>query len=164
MFDPARWPPALLGTAVGALILLIVLLIGALLLSQARLRRAQGRWSQASRGRNAAAQRGEREAERLLQAHGYEIIDRQATLDGALWVDGERRCFTVRLDLLVRRDGQDFIAEVKTGDRAPDPLYPPTRRQLLEYALLLPDYGVLLIDMEQETIIEVEVEVEGGAG
>ena len=69
MFDPARWPPALLGTAVGALILLIVLLIGALLLSQARLRRAEGRWSQASRGRNAAAQRGEREAERLLQAH-----------------------------------------------------------------------------------------------
>ena len=36
--------------------------------------------------------------------------------------------------LLVERRGRRFVAEVKTGERAPDPLARPTRRQLLEYA------------------------------
>lgn len=159
MLDPARWPPDWLGLGVGALICLVILLSLALGLGWLRLRRAEGRWSRASRGRNAAAQRGERAAEQLLEAHGYEIVDRQATIEGRMWVDGAPAAFTVRVDLLVRRAGQDFVAEVKTGDRAPDPLYPPTRRQLLEYAVLLPDHGLLLVDMEEQAVLQVELEL-----
>ncbi len=31
-----------------------------------------------------------------------------------------------------------------------------TRRQLLEYALLMPDHGVLLVDMEAGALVEVD--------
>ena len=62
----------------------------------------------------------------------------------------------LRADLLVERDGMRFIAEVKTGERAPDPSFPPTRRQLLEYRLAFDPYGVLLVDVEAGEIFEVD--------
>ncbi len=111
-----------------------------------------------SRGRNQIAQRGEADAEALLTAHGYRVLDRQVTLTGVLWVDGASEPFDVRLDLLVERDGQPWIAEVKTGRRAPDPAWPATRRQLREYAALLPDHGVLLVDVEGGEIFRVGFE------
>lgn len=140
--------------------LLLLLLVGALLLVclwlWARLRAAQGRWSRASRARNRRAQGGEAAAEALLEAHGFTVVERQAVVEAAMWVDGEERRYTVRFDLLVHKGGQNYVAEVKTGERAPDPTHPPTRRQLLEYALLMPDHGVLLIDMEDGAIVEVD--------
>ena len=140
--------------------LLLLLLVGALLALclwlWARLRAAQGRWSRASRARNRRAQGGEAEAEALLEAQGYTVVDRQAVVEAVMWVDGEERRYAVRLDLLVRKNGQDYVAEVKTGERAPDPTHPPTRRQLLEYALLMPDHGLLLVDMEAGALIEVD--------
>lgn len=113
-----------------------------------------------SRARNRVAQRGEADAEALLTAHGYRVLDRQVAVAGALWVDGEAEPFEVRLDLLVERDGCRWIAEVKTGQRAPDPAWPATRRQLREYAALLPDHGVLLIDVEGGEIFRVGFEPE----
>ena len=62
----------------------------------------------------------------------------------------------MRLDLEVERSGQLYVAEVKTGTLAPDPTLAATRRQLREYAALLPDHGMLLVDMESETITEVD--------
>ena len=64
--------------------------------------------------------------------------------------------FGIRIDLLLERDGVLYIAEVKTGDLAPDPRHGPTRRQLREYADLLPDHGVLLVDADAGTIQEIE--------
>jgi hypothetical protein len=75
---------------------------------------------------------------------------------GTVWIDGEPVDFGVRVDLLLERDGQPFVAEVKTGDLAPDPRHGPTRRQLREYADLLPDHGILLVDVEAGAVHEVE--------
>ena len=73
-------------------------------------------------------------------------------------VDGEPVDVRVRADLLVARDGLRYVAEVKTGGQAPDPTYPPTRRQLLEYMLVFEPDGLLLVNPDEGTITEAEYE------
>lgn len=111
------------------------------------------RWGNRRRQRRAAV--GEDDAEDLLQAHGYRIEDRQVTRPWTLWVDGEPREVRSRADLLVSRDGLCFVAEVKTGARAPDPTRPATRRQLMEYDWVFEVAGVLLVDPAAGCIHEV---------
>ena len=60
-----------------------------------------------------------------------------------------------RVDLLVVRHGKRFAVDVKTGDIAPDPRHPATRRQLLEYLLAFEVDGVLLVDMRARRIHEI---------
>lgn len=131
------------------LVALVFVLVG--LLVQARARAGA-----ASRHRNARALAGETDAEALLASHGFRIRGRQVAFPGTVWIDGEPVDFGVRVDLLLERDGQPFVAEVKTGELAPDPRHGPTRRQLREYADLLPDHGVLLVDVEAGAVHEVE--------
>ena len=111
---------------------------------------ALARWFRGatSRRRNRLAQRGERTAETILNDAGYDVIDRQARAWWSMAVDGVPVEIEVRADLLVRRRGRTFVAEVKTGNRAPDPRHPPTRRQLLEYSLVFGAREVLLVDVE----------------
>lgn len=109
-----------------------------------------------SRRRNRAALEGERAAEALLVAHGYHVVARQERALGFVHVDGEEHTFEVRADLVVTREGGRFVAEVKTGATAPDPLHPATRRQLLEYALVFDLDGVLLVDVGAGTVREVD--------
>lgn len=101
----------------------------------------------ASRTRNRVAQHGEGDAEAILARAGYRVVERQATARWSMSVDGEEVPVDVRVDLLVQRRGRRYVAEVKTGDRAPDPTHPPTRRQLLEYALVFDAREVLLVDV-----------------
>ena len=103
------------------------------------------------------SQRGEREAERLLARHGYEILDRQVTQRWHLSVDGHPKAVHSRADLLVqsRRSARRYVAEVKTGRRAPDPTLPATRRQLMEYLHVFPVDGVLLVDSDAGRIHRV---------
>ncbi len=119
------------------------------------LRMSLGRASRASRDRNRHAQAGELQAERLLERAGYAILERQAARSWRVEVDGEACEASVRADLLVERDGMTFVAEVKTGHLAPNPLYPPTRRQLLEYLFVFDPDGLLLVDVESGSLREV---------
>jgi hypothetical protein len=109
-----------------------------------------------SRDRNRRAQRGEHDAERLLEKHGFSVIERQARRRWTVRVDGEDEGAEVRADLLVQKDGLLFVAEVKTGDLAVDPLFPATRRQLLEYFFVFEPDGLLLVDPEASSVVEVE--------
>jgi hypothetical protein len=104
-----------------------------------------------SRRRGAA---GEEKAVSLLEDAGYEILDEQAQLDVAWVVDGESREYEVRADLLVKRDGERYVAEVKTGEAA-DLGDRNTRRQLLEYAVVFDCVGVLLVDATKGNIHSV---------
>ena len=88
----------------------------------------------------------------LLEAHGYRILEEQARGRWAVEVDGEDHEVDLYADMIVERGGARFVAEIKTGDRAPDPLRPATRRQLLEYLLAFEPDGLLLVDMDAETI------------
>ncbi len=135
---------------------LILLGLGAVALALAiALRLLATRGSRRSKRRNRVAQRGETAAERLLERHGYEILERQVQAAWTFHVDGEPVEARVRADLLVQRRGQVYVAEVKTGDRAPDPSHPPTRRQLLEYRFAFDPDGLLLVDMSARRVHEV---------
>jgi len=97
----------------------------------------------------------ERRAERLLERAGYGIEARQATRRWSIACDGEPVEVLLRADLLVHKHGARYVADVKTGSRAPSIRTAATRRQLLEYWHAYDVDGVLLIDMEQEHIHEV---------
>lgn len=106
--------------------------------------------------RGARARQAEIEAEDLLERQGYRIVDRQVTQEWPMDVDGERVPASLRADLLVQRDGYEYIAEVKSGRDATRATFPGTRRQLLEYLLAFDVDGVLLVDMVQGRVVQVE--------
>ncbi len=74
-----------------------------------------------------------------------------------MWIDGEPVEVGVRADLWVGLGERRYVAEVKTGGRAPDPTHPATRRQLLEYRVAFEPDGLLLVDAEEGRIILVEL-------
>jgi hypothetical protein len=100
--------------------------------------------------RFARARRGEVEAVSVLARAGFRVQEAQTSRTLTVEVDGKRLGYVVRADFLVRDWlGRRYVAEVKTGERAPDPLHAPTRRQLLEYQVGYPEArAVLLVDME----------------
>lgn len=117
--------------------------------------RAHTRIRRNNLARQAVARVGEEEAERLLERGGYRVVDRQVTGAFTLWIDDEPVALRCRADLLVERRGERFVAEVKTGSRAPDPTHPATRRQLMEYLVAFPVSGVILVDMERRVLRRV---------
>lgn len=122
------------------------------------LRRAPGR---RQRARLRRALRGEREAEQLLEARGFVIEARQAPTELVIHLDGAPVTVGVRVDLLVRRGSERYVAEVKTGKLAPRIQHAATRRQLLEYALAFDVDGVLLVDAEAGLVQRVEFPTAG---
>jgi len=136
--------------------LLVLLCLVLLCLALLAWRRASTRVARNNRARQRVAEAGEAQAEVVLCRAGYRVLDRQVTGRWVLWIDGEVHEVRNRADLLVSRAGRRFVAEVKTGEHAPDPRNPATRRQLLEYALAFPAHGVLLVDMASRSIHEVE--------
>ena len=135
--------------------IIILTLIAAVVFLGLWIRWQSGAGSRLARARSVRANAGEVDAEQLLYASGYRVLDRQVRCLWWFCVDGEEQEVEVRADLLVEKNGQRFVAEVKTGTHAPNPAFPTTRRQLLEYGLAFDPYGVLLVDMEQEEIMEV---------
>ena len=109
------------------------------------------------RGRayNIRGQRGELAAEALLEAHGFRLIARQIETSYAVEIDGEEVEVPLHADFLVARGGEQLVAEVKTGRRAPRFQHAETRRQLLEYQLAFGVGSVLLVDVEAEQLREV---------
>jgi Holliday junction resolvase-like predicted endonuclease len=136
--------------------LLLLLCLALLGLAVVAWLRAAGRVRRGNLARQRVASAGEVEAEQVLARAGFTIVDRQVTGRWCLWIDGEPHEVSSRADLLVHRHGRRFVAEVKTGEHAPDPRHPATRRQLLEYHLAFPVHGVLLVDMEARRIHRVD--------
>jgi PD-(D/E)XK nuclease superfamily len=114
------------------------------------------RWRAALLSRRfARAQRKEREAPRLLRRAGYTVLASQVEREFSFWVGGEPVLVHLRADYLVSKRGRLYVAEVKSGQRAPDPTERATRRQLLEYRAAYEVDGVLLVNAEARSIAEV---------
>jgi hypothetical protein len=139
-FEPALIGLVLFGLALGVWLALRVV---RLLDRRARQRRA------------VRAQLAERQAEQLLQSSGYEVLGRQVRRSWSVLVDGRELGFELIADYVVRAGGQDWVAEVKTGERALDLRHAPTRRQLLEYREAFGATGVLLVDAEGRRVQRV---------
>lgn len=112
----------------------------------------QGEPSRRARRRVARAIQGERAAERFVQEQGFRILAIQPEYTWQLSVDGQPARVVLRPDLVLERDGRRYVADVKTGNSAPDPLTSSTRRQLLEYLIACKVDGVLVVDVEARRI------------
>ncbi len=132
---------------------------GIAVLQTARLwwRGAAVRWRLRDQAARAVA--GELAAEKLLRKAGYRIEARQALQRWIVRVDGAPHEVLLRADFVVTRDRRRFVAEVKTGNEAPDIAAPATRRQLLEYRCAFAVDGVLLVDAELRQIYNIEFDV-----
>ena len=106
--------------------------------------------------RTGRARRMELRAAGMLEAAGYTVIDTQVAGQTHVVLNGTSLHVEVRADYLVTRAGRTFVAEAKSGARAPDVTNRATRRQLLEYAIAYDTDGVLLVDTESGTVYEVE--------
>jgi hypothetical protein len=115
------------------------------------------------RARTERAQRGEREAEGLLEGAGFRVIGRQVQGAYRLWAGGEERSIGVRADYVVEAGGRRLVAEVKTGVWAVEIGNAATRRQLLEYRVAFDVEGVLLVDAEAGRVDEVRFPLPGRA-
>lgn len=102
------------------------------------------------------ARSGENRAAALLRAAGFEILEQQPTCVWPIAVDGITTNVESRADFLLRRGGLLFVADAKSGQRAPDPRLPATRRQLLEYLLVFEVDAVLLVDTERGVILTLD--------
>ena len=118
------------------------------------LRSARGSWRARRRAGRAIA--GEDSAAGMLRRAGFRIVARQARAWWAPLVDGEPHETEVRADYLVEGRGELLVAEVKTGEEAPQLATAATRRQLLEYQVAFAVDGVLLVCPERAVIHRVE--------
>lgn len=112
--------------------------------------------SRRSKKRLARAIKGEIEGEAYMRTLGYRVVAVQPEYVWDLTVDGKPARVVLRPDLIVEKDGRRYVADVKTGRYAPDPLSSSTRRQLLEYYLALKVDGVLVVDIESRRIRHLE--------
>jgi len=99
--------------------------------------------------------RGQEHARTLLERWGFEVLAAEPVFKGEVEVDGEARPISIRPDFMVQRAGELAVVEVKTGERAGDPCLRSTRRQLREYAALIPADMLYLLDAEAEALIRV---------
>ena len=99
--------------------------------------------------------KGEGIAVKLLNKAGYEIIDEQVSFPGFLFENNNKIEYLVKPDFLVEKDGEKYIAEVKTGASALIQNR-STRRQILEYSHLNQNKTVLLIDIENKKIKKID--------
>lgn len=142
--------PGWLALAALGLLVVAAMAFGARLALRTRKRLADRRLRKRSR----RAGRAELDAVTLLRRCGYVVRDRQVERILALTVDGEPRPYRVRVDYLVSDGrGERYVAEVKSGQTAPDPTHTATRRQLLEYRLGFPEVrAILLVDVPGERV------------
>jgi hypothetical protein len=117
------------------------------------MRELRGSWR--AKRRAARAGYGEDRAAILLEAAGFDVLERQARVDWAPLVDGLPQHLELRADYIVEYGGELLVAEVKTGDEAPSVDTAATRRQLLEYYVAFAVDGVLLVCPERGTIQRV---------
>ena len=128
------------------------------LVAIARSLAARGR-SRVARRRARVARDGEVAAVELLAAAGFEVTATQAVHAWSLTVDGEPHEASLRCDYLADRDGERWVAEVKTGGEAPRLGNAATRRQLLEYQVAYGAVGVALVDATTGVVHEVRFEL-----
>lgn len=135
-----------------ALVLAGVLLLAAIVWLTLRVRRTILAWLLRRRFRSAAS--AEIRAERWLVQRGFRILDRQILRRGEIHVDGEPYRFDVRADLIVERDGERALVEIKTGAAA-EPNSSATRRQMLEYGVVYGVSALYLFDADRERLMHV---------
>ena len=102
---------------------------------------------------------GETDAIKLLESEGYKIIGIQERKTIITRINGSPQKNHLTVDIIAKKKGRVYIAEVKTGKKASSPLLAGIRRQLLDYYLAYRPYGRLVVDMEKKLLHSIEFEI-----
>ena len=95
-------------------------------------------------------------AKKLLKKNGFKILEEQYPLKHQFKINDQLITVDLAVDYLVEHKGVKYLAEVKSGKSAGRVQHKDTRRQLIEYHVINPFDGLLLVDMEYKTIQQVE--------
>ncbi len=108
----------------------------------------------------------ELQAKSFLKSKGYTIVDYQSTYTHKYLEDGEVQYAEIQPDYIVKKNGKQYIVEVKSGSQAISARNKSTRRQLLEYDYVVENDGVFLLDMEnrQLKLIQFKSKMERRSG
>jgi Holliday junction resolvase len=112
-----------------------------------------------NRNRRKRFERGtklETDAEHFLKKQGFGIVDSQAIYYHNYLVNGEQRSNKLILDYIASKGGKRYIVEVKSGKSAISLNDKNSRRQLLEYDLVIKNDGLILLDMENKILQHVK--------
>lgn len=108
-----------------------------------------------SKARKKRFERGlklETEAENFLRKKGYNIINNQAIYYHNYKVNGNKKQNKLIVDYIAEKEGKTYIIEVKSGKKAISLDDKNSRRQLLEYDVVIDNDGVILLDMENKRV------------
>ena len=108
------------------------------------------RWKNRKKGA-----RGEKDAVRYLEKHGFEILEEQPTYEYKFVIDDELRQFEVQPDIIARKNGIEWVIEVKNGNSV-GITKADTRRQIREYAACFPTMRCGFYDATRGTLHKVE--------
>jgi len=98
----------------------------------------------------------EAKGERLLKKAGYQIEAIQQPITATITIGGKPVSYQIRPDAIVSKAGRRFVAEIKTGEVAGNPLFTDTRRQLLEYRYFSNADGLLFVNADKGIVEEVK--------
>lgn len=102
----------------------------------------------------------EEAAAHFLKTQGFKVLDAQYTSTHSFYVDGEKHQVKIAVDYVVSKGGKTYLVEVKSGKSAISISNSNTRRQILEYAVAIPNDGVFLLDMENKKLQRIHFELE----
>lgn len=94
----------------------------------------------------------ETEAEFFLKSKGFNIIGNQEIFYHNYLVNGENRRSKLIVDYITEKAGKKYIVEVKSGKDAISLYNKNSRRQLIEYDLVIENDGTILLDMENKKL------------
>lgn len=101
----------------------------------------------------------EEAAAHFLKSKGYKVLDSQYSAHHSFLVDGEKHQVKIAVDYVVAKNGKTYLVEVKSGKSAISISNSNTRRQILEYAVAIPNDGIFLLDMEKKNLQQIQFEV-----
>ena len=87
-------------------------------------------------------------AESWLKKKGFKILTHNKSYNYSCFENKNEITIKITLDYEVEKNGNKYIVEVKTGKSATTIKNAATRRQILEYATIVPNDGIYLLDME----------------
>ncbi len=116
------------------------------------------RWASRRLGRRnrARGMRAERRAVKLLRKNGFRLLSPKPVFCSELIVNDQPESYEITPDLLVEKDDQVYVVEVKRYRDNGGVSNAGTRRQVLEY-LHATDYPCLLVRMPEGVIDVVEL-------
>jgi Holliday junction resolvase-like predicted endonuclease len=111
---------------------------------------------QKAKCRSFSSKRAEKKAEIWLKRKGFHIIEKQQSRPLIIKTGKTSHRYLIRTDFLVKKGGQKYVVEVKSGRKNSKITNRETRRQLLEYFLAYQACGIILFDMDSKKFTEVK--------